>query len=476
MEAKRTEGWIGLMADGLEPYPIPLFEHARQQLRVTPVQHRPAPAAGEDLDAAELSLATRRVPGLAAWVRNRYGWLTHGERAGRARRQEALTRFDGWAPAAGVEADEVWSAARLEALARCPYRYFLRYGLGAVPLEDETPAPGQWLTALERGQLLHEVFRAFMDRLTTAGQRPDAAIHGEALDACLEAAVDGLRQRVPISSEAAFDAEVADLHQSAGVFLRAEAQRLAQYPGTAPLAFELDFGFVGDGDPGRQGGPPVLVLSERVRLPLRGRIDRVDRAADGAYEIWDYKTGSTHGYSNADLLAGGTVLQWALYAHVLPQLLPTLPPRPVRASGYFFASGRGRGQRFAAPPPPADDLAAVLEPLLDLAAAGAFPHAQKRGEECRFCNYQRVCGTEGLEARQVAAAIDATRHLRIFAETLDELADRDAQARSRETVSGFLEEAGLTAADLVPGALIEALEDWMAAELAPPVPAGEEGG
>ena len=66
--------------------------------------------------------------------------------------------------------------------------------------------------------------------------------------------------------------------------------------GTAPLFAELGFGFVVDS-----------IDAVEVRLPdgrtlrVRGRIDRVDVAADGTIHVVDYKTGSYHA-ATSDLL------------------------------------------------------------------------------------------------------------------------------------------------------------------------------
>ena len=66
----------------------------------------------------------------------------------------------------------------------------------------------------------------------------------------------------------------------------------------------------------------------------------------------------------------------------------------VSTSGYFFPGVRGEGQRIAIPIDAAQTRDA-LSRLLDLAAAGLFPHAVSK-EDCRFCEYAAICG--GAEA------------------------------------------------------------------------------
>ncbi|MFH1566952.1 MAG: PD-(D/E)XK nuclease family protein, partial [Gemmatimonadota bacterium] len=442
------------LADGREPYPCPLFEDARAQLQATELVHRPVPLAGEALDRGELALASRGAPGYAAWVQATWPHLADGERAAQARRLAAMTRYDGWA-GSGEPGAAVWSAARLEMLARCPHRYFLRCVLEAEPLAEEAEDPARWLSPPEAGQLLHEVFGAFMARLARAGERPEPPRHAGLLAALLQAVVARWRDRSPPEHEAAYRTEVARLERTAGIFLSAEAEHLSRHPELAPWAFELEFGTGQAPHP----EPAEVALWPQRALRLRGRIDRVDRAGEGVWEIWDYKSGSPRGYGEADLLAGGTVLQWALYAAALPQVLAGR----VRRSGYFFPGERGRGLRVAAAPPAPAALAEVLEPLLELAAGGLYPHVQKRGEECRFCEYRTVCAAERLDGPAATEQVAATEQLRALAEQAGRLAQRDAQARSRAAVAGFLETAGVEPADLAPAAGLATLRRWLTA-------------
>src|SRR5262249_29143878 len=107
---------------------------------------------------------------------------------------------------------------------------------------------------------------------------------------------------------------------------------------------------------------------------LRGSIDRVDEGADGAFQVWDYKTGAAFGFSESRGIDGGRRIQYALYALPLEALLARagLPAR-VAHSGYFFPGRRGEGQRFRMPLD-LEKTRDTLNRLMDLLAAGAFPH------------------------------------------------------------------------------------------------------
>src|SRR5205814_9361925 len=83
--------------------------------------------------------------------------------------------------------------------------------------------------------------------------------------------------------------------------------------------FEVSFGLPEmaqrDPDSGRE---PVL-LDEGIRL--RGSIDLVERAPDGALRATDYKTGKAWA-KKGTVIGGGATLQPALYALALEKLFP----------------------------------------------------------------------------------------------------------------------------------------------------------
>ncbi|MFB6099622.1 MAG: PD-(D/E)XK nuclease family protein, partial [Salinibacter sp.] len=83
-------------------------------------------------------------------------------------------------------------------------------------------------------------------------------------------------------------------------------------------------------------------------MPLRGRIDRVDRRPDGTLAIWDYKTGRLSSFEEGDPLDDGGQLQWALYAYALERLTG----EEVGTSGYYFPTMKEMGARLAFEPTP----------------------------------------------------------------------------------------------------------------------------
>jgi ATP-dependent helicase/nuclease subunit B len=363
-----------------------------------------APAALDETEwwlsrTENLSLAGGRG---APAVRAAYPWLEDGFRAESARDSDALTVWDGWIrDPAGLDprrSDKPTSCSRLQDLARCPYSYFLKRVLRIQPPEDVRADPTIWLTAMEKGTLLHEVFRRFYADPVGAVVRPQFGRDRARIDTIAREEIAKWRANIPPRSEAAFDALSEEVLDSCRIFLLAEDDHCRK---VAPKWFEVGFG------PSREatkppGGPQAvrIPLGKGERFLLSGRIDRVDEESPDAYQVWDYKTGSSWDTADPERGRGGRRLQDALYAQALEGLLERAGrPGRVTRSGYFYPGRRGEGERFDAPL----DVGAARETLtalFDLLAGGAFPHAPTK-EDCSICEFGKVCG--GVE-RAVARA------------------------------------------------------------------------
>ena len=453
------------LSDGREPYPSTLFQHLRRQLGEPPVkQWRQVPERDEAaLDETEQALARYRDPGYEQEVEGQFPWLGTGARAMRARAHKGTTRFDGWLgprrrPELAIHtgAENVMSAAKLETLAKCPRQYFLRYVLGARPPEEVEDDPARWLQPLEMGQLLHELYCEFMSQLLARGERVDDedSDHEQLLFALLDQQIALFERRIPVLYRAAYRADVLRLRRCARIFLNAEGDHARQFPTTVPSAFEVEF------------KPVSVELSARVRFSLRGRIDRIDTVEGGAgkqeYEIWDYKTGSPYRFEGRDLLQGGQSLQWVLYAYALEERTGV----KVRRSGYFFSGDRGWGRRFEAALPARALVAALLEPLFEMVAHGAFLAVQQEHDNhCRFCDFRRLCSSERKTKRDLSEMREETSQLRAIAaqhERLQQRTEGDGSSLSTDTVQAYLAEAGIESIDDVLVAEADAsLLHWM---------------
>jgi ATP-dependent helicase/nuclease subunit B len=265
--------------------------------------------------------------------------------------------------------------------------------LQVQPPEDARTDPTVRLTPLERGTLLHEVFRRFYADPPGAVDRPLYGRDRNRIEAIAGEEIAKWREKTPPRSEAAFEALRDDVLVSCRIFLLREEEHCRD---VAPRWFEVGFG------PSRESTEPPGD-PEAVRIPLgggesfllSGRIDRVDEESPGAYQVWDYKTGSAWDTSEPERGRGGRRIQDALYAEALEILLARAgSPGRVVQSGYFYAGRRGEGERFAAPRNPAATRE-TLTNLFDLLRAGAFVHTPRK-EDCSICDFAKVCSGPDL--------------------------------------------------------------------------------
>jgi len=329
-------------------------------------------------------------------VLDSYVHLHEGEQAKIERENETLTEYEGWLPSSRgaldpLNRDAVQSCSRLEDLAKCPFAFFIRHVLGIEPLEDMEKDPGRWLDPLQRGELLHDVFCRFMEKLKTNGELPELSKHLERLETIAMEEVERWKEEVPPSSELAFNREIKDIGRTLEIFLRDEEERCKR---VAPSFFELSFGTSWEKRCGTMVEQPVeIVLNKGRSFKLRGRIDRVDQSGEHEYEVWDYKTGSSYAYKEEGYLNQGKHLQHALYAVAAEILLRRKQDKKAKVvrSGYFFPSPKGEGLRIEKAQLNRNELYEVLEDLFELFRTGVFPATYDKAI-CRFCDYVKICG------------------------------------------------------------------------------------
>ncbi len=406
------------VVDGREIYPAALFEQAKDQLRIeNPETYSLVPDPTRTLTDAEVALSLRGDARAAAPIAGEYPWLIDGRIAARARAADGLGEYDGWlaepTPQLRPGEETVLSASRLEDLAACPYRYFLKNVLHVRPPDAPEDLPDRWLTPLEFGALLHDVLKAFMERVAAEGESVDVERHAALMDEIVEMEIDLYREHIPVQLEAGFRADRHRIDRAVRVFLAEETRRNAR-----PVGFEVSFG-MGQTGPLDIPDPVELRLYDGVVFSLRGAIDRVDRTDDG-FEVWDYKTGSTFGFDENELLSGGRRLQWALYAYVLEDILRLKGLEgSVRQSGYFFTSDREHGLRLSEVPPDRHEIGRQLKPLFDLVGKGAFLHVQK-SKSCKYCDYAEVCSTERKVSKHMGDIVSSALPEHDFIDALGE--------------------------------------------------------
>ncbi|MGH9456086.1 MAG: PD-(D/E)XK nuclease family protein [Thermoanaerobaculia bacterium] len=339
-------------------------------------------------------------PPLGHAPRRAYPWLDEGARAMEARASDAITRWDGRIDAPAEEVDprlqeRPYSASRLERMAACPFGYFLQSILGIEPLESVERSE-EWLTAMEYGSLFHTVLERFMREICDRGEKPVVALHEGRLEEIAMRELEEKAREIPPSSRSAFEARRDDLLRSCAIFLRIEEKHCGEIDAKY---FEVPFGF-GDAEGELAMREPLEIeLRDGRSVRMRGRIDRVDHhPARDRWHVWDYKSGSPWKYKQTGSLAGGTLIQHAIYARAVNEMLARRGDAGrVEASGYYFPTPKGRGERITKV---AGDgrLEEALDHLFTIVGSGWFPQGDL--DRCKFCDYPSIC----LKTKESVAA------------------------------------------------------------------------
>jgi ATP-dependent helicase/nuclease subunit B len=340
-----------------------------------------------------------------AAVLRQYPPLAAGVRAAEARRSATFTEFDGHVPEAGRALDPglasaVVSPTELEGAAECPFRHFLRRGLGVDAIESGDRDRDLWLDPLIRGSLLHDLYARVLRRCRDAGRRPDVVADGAWFQQQGREVLDVLAREMPPPSVEVADRESRELLADLDLFLRAECEADAS---RTAVGLEVAFGKGGDAgtEPLAADDPVVIDAGAGLTFRIAGRIDRVDEIAGPgdrvAFEIVDYKTGGYWEENWKGTFAKGRRLQHALYGLAAAELLKRRATTPmVSGAQYYFSSAKGTQERKVIPAPPPAATAAVLADLREVIASGLFVHAPDK-DACRWCDFAHACGKQGRE-------------------------------------------------------------------------------
>jgi ATP-dependent helicase/DNAse subunit B len=217
----------------------------------------------------------------------------------RARWSKEMTAYDGLVsplpPELAARLDPVAaalpiSASRLGTFSTCGFQYLLRHVLRLEPALE--PEERKRLEPLERGSLFHEVAENFLRGCRDRGELPlrDTAATRARLLGLADEALDALVKGTPPRFVFLWRRERQRFRATLLKWLAGEAARAER---TTPAWFEVGFGLSA---PAREGEPdspePLRIeLGDGRTLRVAGKIDRIDRLADGSLVLRDYKTG-----------------------------------------------------------------------------------------------------------------------------------------------------------------------------------------
>ena len=361
----------------------------------------------------------RRHPLLSA------GPAARAIRAGRSRNLSHLTEFDG--NLVGTAGEPVFeserskspiSATSLEAWATCPFRYFLGHVLRLSALD--APEEVTTITALERGNVIHDILEEFIRATVEADELPapgeDWGIRNrERLAQIAESQFRIAESRGVTGRSLLWELAKQDIRDDLETFLEEDTIVRAKH-GTSRLLVEADFG--------TRNNTPVVEDTE-TGLLFRGRIDRIDLTADGSSAlVIDYKTGSSASYDGLeqDVIDRGKRLQLGVYSMAARRLFPQAAE--IRAAYWFTRTSSG--SRFA----PSeyfniddsevrDRFRLGVATIVEGIGRGLFPAnpgqwtSRQQGsgpENCFYCDFDSLCTSRRIdlwERKKTDAALDS---------------------------------------------------------------------
>ncbi len=157
--------------------------------------------------------------------RARAAWPTSGARRGRSSRSSTA-----WCRAAGPSLDpcapgNVYSVTELEKAAECPFRFFLKRGLGVRPVDERERDNDVWLDPLTRGSELHDIYAALLRRCRDESRRPDAEGWRLADAPAPATGWPQLHEEMPAATPEILERESRDFLADVELFLEAEVDR-----------------------------------------------------------------------------------------------------------------------------------------------------------------------------------------------------------------------------------------------------------
>ncbi len=337
--------------------------------------------------------------------------------------------FDEWLGHIGTRPElrfddlRVGSATAFEDWATCPFRYFLRRVLDVRALDERAEADS--ISNLDRGSLTHEVLERYVRHELDHQREPAAGVDLDRLRGLAARVGEEFRDRGRTGRPLLWALESDKLLRRLERVLALDRDyRRAR--GVEPVAVELAFGTGDDG-----AVPPVVItLGSGRSVAFRGKIDRVDRSADGdRLVVIDYKTGKAGpSYEELratrdtgaplDIVCRGRHLQLAIYALAARTAYGDLP-----VSAFFWFVDQPGDRSFVGGDIDAyaqDRLREVLEVIVEGIEHGWFP--ARPGDDdylfgftnCGFCDFDRVCPNrraEQWEAVRMAPPLTRYREL-----------------------------------------------------------------
>ncbi len=299
------------------------------------------------------------------------------------------------------------SPSRLERWAACPRRYYFEQVLRIG--EIERPEEIVEMSALDRGNLVHQILEDFIGTAVATGDHPlphpdhrwsdedRARLMAMAQTRFEEYEALGRTGR-PILWEIRKEETVADLE----TFLRSDEELRSTHQ-RVPLAVELAFGMQRRGADVSQerAEAAVITIPDGRRIALRGFVDRIDQRSDGVPVVLDYKTGRSAAQRDFDRdpVRGGKSLQLGVYAEAVQQHYE----KAEAEAYYWYISAKGEFKTVGYPwtSDRRKRFVDAVDTIVHGIEHGDFPpnpgdvaHNLGSFENCGYCPFDRICAVD----------------------------------------------------------------------------------
>ncbi len=231
------------------------------------------------------------------------------------------------------------SATSLQTMASCPFRYYVYYVLQLKERKVRQRDMSQWLDVADWGSMVHA---ALFDMMHVWMNNPEmeVSLFKQLGFEIARHYLQEYSQRYGVANVKAYANQERLFYKVVDNFAEHEVLRQGRKAAYLEIAF-------GRSKVQQQGSlqhvdPVPFRLGQGRFIYLSGSIDRVDRCSDDSYVILDYKTSASGWLKPDDRFCQGRHLQPFLYAYVLDNILEEYVK--VKATGYFYATPKGRFQ------------------------------------------------------------------------------------------------------------------------------------
>ena len=257
-----------------------------------------------------------------------------------------------------VRRSNSFSVTELEAAAGCPFRFFLKRGLGHPRRRRRRARQGRLARPLTRGSELHDLYARCCAAAATDSAGSTAKKDGAWLQqAARRLGWHELQREMPPATAEILDRETRDFLADVELFLEAECDGVTN---TAPIGFEVSFGR----PLGRRGSEPlaraepvVIDLGGGLTFRIAGRIDRIDQVGASVVRgprLQDRRllARRLEGYVQRRPAAAACALRPGGGRAAAARSYKK--PKVTGASLYYFSSHKGRQERVPIPAPSLD--------------------------------------------------------------------------------------------------------------------------